>query len=215
MLFWKMRVNAKLKSENPQHRKEAVGMLAGAKRRSDSIAPLVKALGDRDTGVRKAVVAALVELGLRFPVVAALKSLPANADADLRQAAGEVLAEIKGRCLAKVVASGRFRKFDFAFKDAATRLAEMGDACAVLPLVSVLEAGDLFDRVDSARALGKLGEKAKAAVPALTQALLDDNLPVVQAAAVALDYIAGRDEAAVRMVVAPEIRKSRGQKPVV
>jgi HEAT repeat protein len=84
--------------------------------------------------------------------------------------------------LSKVVGSGKRGARLYAIR----RLEEIPEAAAQFPLVEALEDPDSIVRARAAQALGKLGYRDPAAVPALLEFIDDSSLMVAQSVIIAL-----------------------------
>ncbi len=171
---------AKKRAEDEARAKEAIAKLQTA----DEPA-LIAALGDQDRRVRRAAIQLLSDKGANSEVVIQA-ALPLLADhwKPTRQAARQLLIHIGEPAVAPLVkslgndsahgnlsfpVSKKGRKpitFRTAVKDA---LAEMGEV-ALPALTAALANEDPFIRRNAIGTLGRMGEKASPAVPALLQA---------------------------------------------
>jgi HEAT repeat protein len=212
---------AKKRAEDEARAKEAIAKLQTA----DEPA-LIAALGDQDRRVRRAAIQLLSDKGANSEVVIQA-ALPLLADhwKPTRQAARQLLIHIGEPAVAPLVkslgndsahgnlsfpVSKKGRKpitFRTAVKDT---LAEMGEV-ALPALTAALANEDPFIRRNAIGTLGRMGEKASPAVPALLQAHEKDNDATVRMNALGdLGRIAPLDpkvEAAARKAVGGEDKR--------
>ena len=133
------------------------------------VEPLLGALKDSDSDVRRAGTEALVKLGAAAvePLVRALK----DGDWDTRQAAAGALGQVKDARSVEPLIGALMDNNGNVRSAAAAALGEIKDPQAVEPLAATLKDSDSWVRRAAAEALGQIGDKR--AVAALAAALPD------------------------------------------
>jgi HEAT repeat protein len=147
-----------------------------------AVPPLIQALGDGNSDVRKAACRALGAIGDRQAVPPLIQALR-HGNSDVRAAACEALGAIGDRrAVPPLIQALRDRDSDVR-EAACEALVKIG-APAVPHLIQALGDGDWHVREAACRALGAIGDRR--AVPPLIQALGDWNEDVREAACWAL-----------------------------
>ncbi len=182
---------ALLKDKEPKVRAAAALALPELREEAEKAVPqLIAALKDKDAKVRWAAVRALSEIGEGKGIVEALGRALSDKDEAVRLEAAERLDEFLGetrRAMAALIkATGDDnREVRAASIWALSVFIGPGDTGAVLPALRK-RLGDEYDyaRRLAAEAVGKLGPKAREAVPALKKLAKEDKDRGVRAAAV-------------------------------
>ena len=151
MLWWTLR---QLRSKTSETRQRAARQL-GESREPRALKPVVEALKDSDSDVRKAAAEALVKIGAPAvePLIAALK----DSNWMVPKAAAEALGQIgDARAVEPLIAA--LKDSDWWLRRAAAEaLKQIGDARAVEPLIAALKDSDSGVRRPAAEALDKMG----------------------------------------------------------
>jgi HEAT repeat protein len=181
-------VRAALKDPSPAVRRAAAEALGMTDDAPESVAPLVKALGDRDAGVRAG---AAVSLGANFgpaakPAVAALTNALWDDDDTVRSVAAEALGRIGPEAKAAtraLIAVLRSEELESEPSAAAEALGLIGPAAKeALPVLrDKLKHPDSYVRACAALALWNIGKDDSGA--AVAAAALDDRRPRVRVVA--------------------------------
>lgn len=159
---------------------------------------IVGALADRNPSVTLAAIHALARVGLATAGAApALVQLLVHESKAIREAAAKALAQSDqawaaepGVAEALTALAKRLSGSGAAGQAALEALVALGPG-AVPTLTQTLAAGDRIAREQAARALGRIGPAASAAIPALTRALQDPHPWVQKEAAAALAQVEG------------------------
>ena len=146
-------VDSKLKSSDPEERREAVLALAGFG--NEALSLLLRAMGDVDWRVRKTAVEALLSLGGAKVISGLIQALSAHDNAGARNSAIEALVQIGGQAVDHLLdiietPDPDVRKFIVDI------LGDIKDRHAVPALIGRLEDTDENIRVAAAEALGKI-----------------------------------------------------------
>jgi HEAT repeat protein len=203
---------AALKDRSGEVREAVLETLAELGPMARAAAPaLLKMLGKRDADVRCEALRTLRQLLLPASTMLPhlLRFLADRKADDLRVCAAEGLEELgtaAGPALPGLLAAARVLWRDL-FKPVSEALANLGEKAvsAVAVLVTAFEqASDSYVRCLAARALGRIGPAAAAAVPSLLKVVeeTDDGGWVEHDAALALLLIGGADELAVERLLA-------------
>lgn len=192
-----------LTDPNPDVRDKAVEVLAGwGSRAAPGVPRVLYHLRNVDPAIRTSAAEALARMGVASSANG-LERACEDSDARVRAWAHAGLARIEGDCqehmesVAGLLASGA------APDDAAAAMARMScvNQDVVEVLVRALAKDDDDIRVAAAHAIGRIGPKAAAAVPALMAALGDEkNFRLRQAALVALARMGPKAATAVPML---------------
>jgi len=157
-----------------------------------AVEPLIKALKDKDEGVRQDAVKGLGKIGDKRAVEPLIKSLK-DKDWNVRNSAAEALVKIGDCAVELLIKALGDDEYDVRLSTIKA-LGDIGDKRAVEPLIKVLEDGgetrDIWinvDRQDAAEALGKIGDKR--AVEPLIKALKDKDEGVSYCAEIALEEL--------------------------
>jgi len=149
---------------------------------------LLRALGDRDLGVRWMAVEALRQMGDPQAIPTLLRAL-GDRDSGVRQMAVEALRRIGGTQAVPALLRAIEDSESHVRRAAVEALGEIGDPQAVSALLRVLEDNVSDVRHTAARVLGEIGDPQT--VPALLQAIEHRELCVRWAAAEALGQMGG------------------------
>jgi HEAT repeat protein len=187
-----------VKDQDKDVRIAAINALAGIDPKvKEAVTALTKALGEEDVEVRLAAVQALLAIQgaeAKEPI-AALRDLLSHKESSARRDAASALGDLG------VAAKGILPDLAHLLKDpdggvrsaAAYAVARIKSAEAVRASVEIMLPGlgdkEVRVRQEAARFLGQLGPDAKAAIPALTKALRDEDEEVSKAAIEALGKI--------------------------
>ena len=187
-----------LKSAHPSARRNAAEVLGELGPDAKTAVPsLVNSLDDEDNGVRWATTIALGEIGpdAKVAVPALIKALGDKA-LEVRMRAAQALGKIGDEAAAPALTKA-LKDHELVAIHAHYALAKITSKPQehVPSLIEALKgkAEDWTVRSNAAEALGEIGPDAKAAVPALTEALGDDP-PVLVYVHYALAKITGRKE---------------------
>lgn len=156
---------------------------------SAAVPTVVQALADPKPGIKLAAVQALGLIGPQArSAIPGLVPMLVHDNETIREATAKALGTIESNWASNPIVAGEIgilaRQLSNAgrFGEIAIRAFTMIGTAGVPVLIDTLGSGDRIARENSAKALGQIGAGAKAAIPALTNALQDSH-PWVQAEA--------------------------------
>jgi HEAT repeat protein len=222
-MFWTWGLKSKLKSPDAAQRKAALELIVSKHAVLVWLPEIMRASTDADASVRGVATGTLVAATtsleaartlsvLRDAAKSATPEVSSAATAILNAAAERALKTVREAAEWPQRAEMQLAAFGVSPGKCMELLAELGDERAIPALIKIVQADRASMSLDAAGALGQFRSKAKEAVPALTQALVSDVPLLYQAAMVAIADIAGKDEAALRLVAASALRKAAGKR---
>jgi HEAT repeat protein len=187
------------------------GLMAIGPDGRDAVPALLKALRDKEPGVRANALAALEEFRLDAEALPALKQAALADDAFIRGKAIELRWRLDHDTRTAVAALTEMLKGKTARVMAAGVLGRMGEEAkdAALALTGALGDPQPPVRVKVAASLAQIGPAAKAALPALTVAVADSDPQVRLALAASIQRLGGKAEDALPVLL-QAIREDKG-----
>ncbi len=222
-MFWTWGLKSKLKSPDPAQRKAALELIVSKRAVLVWLPEIMRASTDTDPAVKSVATNALVAATTGLEASRALPMLrdaAKSSTAEVSSAATAILRAATERALGIVREAADWPQraemqsaaFGISTGKCMDLLAELGDERAIAPMIRIVQVNRTSMSLEAANALGRFGSKAREAVPALTEALLSDVPLLYQSALVAIGEIAGKDEAALRLVAASALRKAAGKR---